>query len=70
MAIKKSNNHHILRYISSCQKEPTVIAKSLEKFTSMRIGRVEIKDSLQFMSSSLDTLVSDLKDKKKRIFKY
>ena len=32
----------------------------------MQIGRIKIKDSLQFMSSSLDKLVSDLKEKGKK----
>ena len=37
------------------------IAKSLEKFTVLKIGHVHIKDSLQFLNTSLDTLVSNLK---------
>mgnify|MGYP001198188336 CR=1 FL=1 len=45
------------------KKAPTVIAKSLEKFISIKVGTVEFKDSLQFLNSSLDKLVNNLKDK-------
>ena len=37
------------------------IAKSLEKFTVLKIGHVHIKDSLQFLNTGLDTLVCNLK---------
>ena len=37
-----------------------VIAKNLEKFTSIKIGNITMKDSLQFLPSSLDKLVSNL----------
>ena len=37
------------------------IAKSLEKFTVLKIGHIHIKDSLQFLNGSLDTHVSNLK---------
>ena len=36
------------------------IAKNLEKFTSLRVGNITMKDSLQFLPSSLDKLVSNL----------
>ena len=42
---------------------PKVIAKSLESFISIKIGALEIKDSLQSLNSSLDKLVKNLKDK-------
>ena len=45
------------------KKAPTVIAKSQEKFISIKLGPVEFKDSLQFLNSSLDKLVKNLKDK-------
>ena len=38
------------------------IAKSLEKLIMLKIGHIEIKDSLQFLSTSLDTLVTNLED--------
>ena len=41
-------------------KEPTVIAKAIEKFVSFNIGELHFKDSLQFLSSSLDTLTKNL----------
>ena len=43
------------------KKAPTVIAKSQEKFISIQLGPVEFKDSLQFLNSSLDKLVKNLK---------
>ena len=49
--------------LSSLEKAPTVVAKSLEKFTAMNIGHIRIQDSLQFLNYSLDKLVSNLKDK-------
>ena len=44
-------------------KAPKVIAKSLESFLSIKLGTLEFKDSLQFLNSSLDKLVKNLKDK-------
>ena len=35
-------------------------AKNLENFTSLRVGNITMKDSLQFLPSSLDKLVSNL----------
>ena len=45
------------------KKSPKVIAKSLEKFTSISVGALEFKDSAQFLSSSLDKLTQNLKKK-------
>ena len=45
--------------------EPNVIAKSMEKFVTFSIGNLKIKDSLQFLDSSLDKLVSNLAGKVK-----
>merc|ERR1712055_565060 len=42
---------------------PKVIAQSLEKFMSIKLGTLEFKDSLQFLNSSLEKLVKNLKDK-------
>ena len=44
-------------------KAPKVIAKSLESFMSIKLGTLEFKDSLQFLNTSLDKLVTNLKDK-------
>ena len=38
---------------------PTLISKSLEKYISIKFGALEIKDSLNFLSSSLDSLVKN-----------
>ena len=50
-------------------KEPEVVAKTLEKFITFSIGNLKFKDSLQFLNSSLDKLVSNLagKDGKKEV---
>ena len=45
------------------KKPPKVIAQSLEKFMSIKLGTLEIKYSLQFLNSSLEKLVKNLKDK-------
>ena len=37
------DSHHIFRHLSSLEKAPTVVVKSLEKFTSMNIGHIQIK---------------------------
>merc|ERR1712208_46795 len=42
---------------------PKVIAQSLEKFMSIKLGTLEFKDSLEFLNSSLEKLVKNLKDK-------
>ena len=44
-------------------KPTKVIAQSLEKFMSIKLGALEFTDSLQFLNSSLEKLVKNLKDK-------
>ena len=44
---------------------PEVIAKSMEKFVCFKIDKLHFKDSLQFLASSLDKLVSNLAAKAK-----
>ena len=44
---------------------PTVIAKSMEKFVCFKIHKLHFKDTLQFLGSSLDKLVSNLAAKTK-----
>ena len=56
-------SHNVVQNISSLENPPKVIAKSMEKFISMEIEGVVIKDSLQFLNYSLDKLGSNLKDK-------
>ena len=60
------DSHLLFKSLSSLKKQPQVLAKSLEKFTMMQIGNIEIKDSLNFMSCSLDKLVSNLNEKGKK----
>ena len=60
------DSHLLFKSLSSLRKQPQVLAKSLEKFTMMQIGNIEIKDSLNFMSCSLDKLVSNLNEKGKK----
>ena len=43
--------------------EPTVIAKGMENFITFQIEQLTFKDSLQFLNSSLDKLVNNLKEK-------
>ena len=45
--------------------EPKVIAKTMEKFVTFSIGNLKFKDSLHFLNSSLDKLVSNLSEKVK-----
>ena len=40
-----------------------MIAQSLENLMSIKLGTLEFKDSLQFLNSSLEKLVNNLKDK-------
>ena len=42
---------------------PTVIAKSMEKYVTFSIGDLKFKDSLNFLLTSLDKLVANLKAK-------
>ena len=44
-------------------KTPEVIARSMEKFITFSIGQLHFKDSAQFLISSLDKLVANLKVK-------
>ena len=60
------DSHLLFKSLSSLKNQPEVLAKSLEKFTMMRIGNIQIKDSLNFMSCSLDKLVSNLNEKGKK----
>ena len=57
------DSHLLFQSLSTLKKSPTVLAKSLEKFTTLTIGHIELKDSLNFMGLSLDKLVSTLKEK-------
>ena len=75
METKNLHNIHIYRYDSHLifkqltqnkdKVEPQVIAKSMEKFVSFSIKNLHFKDSLQFLNSSLETLVKNLKSKQK-----
>ena len=49
---------HII--FNNLNKASIKIAKSIEKFVSFKIGKLNFKDSLQFLSSSLDTLTQNL----------
>ena len=56
------DGHIIFQNLSKVKcKDPKVIAKSMEKFISFSIGTLHFKDSAQFLLSSLDKLVSNLK---------
>ena len=57
------DSHHIFKHLTSGDKTPTVVAKNLEKFTSMEIDGIVMKDSLQFLNCSLDKLVTNLREK-------
>jgi hypothetical protein len=58
------DGHIIFQNLSKVKcKDPKVIAKSMEKFISFSIGTLHFKDSAQFLLSSLDKLVSNLKVK-------
>ena len=58
------DGHIIFQNLTSVKcKEPKVIAKSMEKFISFSIGKLQFKDSAQFVLSSLDKLVSNLQKK-------
>jgi hypothetical protein len=67
--LKGYDSHFIIKEaydISERLKNPKidVIPNSYEKFMSFNIGSLKFIDSLQFMASSLDTLVKNLYDKK------
>ena len=65
-------SHQIFQNRSNLEKPPKVIAKSMEKFISMEIDQLVIKDYLKFLNCSLDKLGSHLKEKggKKSLEKY
>ena len=56
------DSHIIFKSLNKVKLDeaPTVIAKSMEKFVCFKIGELHFKDSLQFLASSLDKLVSNL----------
>lgn len=70
----KYDNHLILqnlfKFLENNEKSfdnPTVIAKTLEHFMQIKMGNnIVIKDSFNFMGSSLDVLVKNLKDEGKK----
>ena len=49
---------------TSCP-DPKPIAKTMDKYIGFSIGKLEFKDSMQHLNSSLDKLVSNLADKTK-----
>ena len=53
--------------ILTFNKPSRVTAKSVEKCKSLRIGCLEFKDSLDFMNSSLDSHVKNLRNKRGNI---
>ena len=59
------DSHIIFENLASLKLKnpPTVIPKSLEKYVSIKVGPIEFKDSAQFLSSSLDKLAQNLKQK-------
>ena len=56
-------SHNVVQNISSLENPPKVIAKSMEKFISMEIDGLVIKDSLKFLNCSWDKLGSHLKER-------
>ena len=65
------DSHFIFQNLTKVEgiKEPQVIAKSMEKFITFSIGNLKFKDSLNFLSASLDKLVSNLGSKGNTHFK-
>ena len=61
------DSHLIFQNLTQMEKkiEPQVVAKSMEKFITFSLKNLQFKDSLQFLNSSLETLVSNLKSKLK-----
>ena len=59
------DSHIIFRNLNkvTLDGEPSVIAKSMEKFVCMKIDTLHFKDSIQFLSDSLDKLVNNLRAK-------
>ena len=55
------DSHIIFKNLSKVKvKEPSVIAKAIERFVCFSIGELHFKDTLQFLSSSLDKLTQNL----------
>ena len=65
------DSHFIFQNLTKVKgvKQPEVIAKSMEKFITFSIGNLKFKDSLNFLSASLDKLVSNLGSKGDEHFK-
>ena len=57
--LKGYDGHIIFENLAKLKlkKPPKVIAQSLEKFMSIKLGTLECKDSLSFLNSSLEKLV-------------
>jgi hypothetical protein len=68
--LKGYDSHHILRQAVDIveQHKIHVIPQSTEKFMTFSIGDIIVLDTAQFMPSSLNTLVENLKTKNKNKF--
>ena len=71
------DSHHVMKALEGFdiekirREKPRVLAKSLEKLTSMQLGNLELKDSYQLLNWGLDRLVENLKEEgKKKISLY
>lgn len=64
--LKNYDGHLILKHLKAGNK-PRCIATNFEKFISFSYAGYEFKDSCQFMPSSLDALVKNLKREDKKI---
>ena len=55
------DSHIIFNNLNKASVEtPSVIAKAIEKFVTFSIGKLQFKDSLQFLNSSLEKLTENL----------
>ena len=60
------DSHIIFQNLKMEEKiEPKVVAKAMEKFVTFSLKNLHFKESLQFLNSSLDTLVDNLRSKQK-----
>ena len=61
------DSHIIFQNLTKMEEkiEPKVVAKAMEKFVTFSLKNLHFKDSLQFLNSSLDTLVDNLRSKQK-----
>ena len=61
------DSHIVFQNLTKMEEkiEPQVVAKGMEKFVTFSLKNLYFKDSLQFLNSSLDTLVSNLRSKQK-----